>query len=336
MEYRRLGRSGLRVSPLCLGTMLFGAQTSEATARRMLDLARAAGVNFIDTADQYVHGRSEEIVGKLVAKDRADWVIATKVGTVWSERPNESGTGRAWIMRQVEASLARLGTDYIDIYYTHVDDQGTPVEETVRAMGDLIGAGKVRHFGISNYRGWRIALIAEACDRLGVPRPVVCQPYYNAMNRMPEVEVLPACGHYGIGVAPYSPIARGVLTGKYPTAGAPPKGTRAGRGDARIMSSEYRPESLAIAQIIKAHAERRGMTAAQFAVLWVLDNKLVTSAIAGPRTTSQWKEYLGALDHTFEAGDEALIDTLVPPGHPSTPGYTDPSYPITGRPTWAG
>ncbi len=336
MEYRRLGRSGLRVSPLCLGTMLFGAQTSEATARRMLDLARAAGVNFIDTADQYVHGRSEEIVGKLVAKDRGDWVIATKVGTVWSERPNESGTGRAWIMRQVEASLARLGTDYIDIYYTHVDDQGTPVEETVRAMGDLIGAGKVRHFGISNYRGWRIALIAEACDRLGVPRPVVCQPYYNAMNRMPEVEVLPACGHYGIGVAPYSPIARGVLTGKYPTAGAPPKGTRAGRGDARIMSSEYRPESLAIAQIIKAHAERRGMTAAQFAVLWVLDNKLVTSAIAGPRTTSQWKEYLGALDHTFEAGDEALIDTLVPPGHPSTPGYTDPSYPITGRPTWAG
>jgi aryl-alcohol dehydrogenase-like predicted oxidoreductase len=336
MEYRRLGRSGLRVSPLCLGTMLFGAQTSEATARRMLDLARAAGVNFIDTADEYVHGRSEEIIGKLVAKDRGDWVIATKIGSPWSGRPNQSGTGRAWVMREVEASLGRLGTDYIDIYYTHIDDQGTPVEETARAMGDLIRAGKVRYFGISNYRGWRIALMSEACDRLGVPRPVVCQPYYNAMNRMPEVEVLPACCHYGMGVAPYSPIARGVLTGKYPTAGAPPKGTRAGRGDARIMSSEYRPESLAIAQIIRAHAERRGMTATQFAVLWVLENKLVTSAIAGPRTVLQWKEYLGALDHTFAAGDEALIDTLVPPGHPSTPGYTDPSYPITGRPTWAG
>ena len=169
MEYRRLGRSGLRVSPLCLGTMMFGAQTKEATARRMLDLARAAGVNFIDTADQYAHGRSEEIIGKLVAKDRGDWVIATKVGTVWSQRPNQSGTGRAWIMRQVEASLVRLGTDYIDIYYTHVDDEGTPVEETVRAMGDLIRAGKVRHFGISNYRGWRIAVMAEACDHLGVP-----------------------------------------------------------------------------------------------------------------------------------------------------------------------
>jgi aryl-alcohol dehydrogenase-like predicted oxidoreductase len=334
MEYRRLGQNGLWVSPLCLGTMLFGAQTSEATARRMFDLARAAGVNFIDTADEYVHGRSEEIIGKLVAKDRGDWVIATKVGSQWSARPNESGTGRTWIMRQVEASLRRLGTDYIDIYYTHIDDEGAPVEETARAMGDLIRAGKVRHFGISNYRGWRIALMAEACDRLGVPRPVVCQPYYNAMNRMPEVEVLPACGHYGIGVAPYSPIARGVLTGKYPTAGAPPTGTRAGRGDPRIMNSEYRPESLAIAQIVKQHAERRGMTAAQLAVLWVLNNKLVTAPIVGPRTVAQWKEYLGTLDHRFEAGDEALIDTLVPSGHPSTPGYTDPSYPITGRPVW--
>ena len=153
---------------------------------------------------------------------------------------------------------------------------------------------------------------------------------------MPEVEVLPACGHYGIGVAPYSPIARGVLAGKYPTSGAPPKGTRAGRGDVRIMNSEYRQESLVIAQIVKAHAERRGMTAAQFAVLWVLNNRFVTSAIAGPRTISQWKEYLGALDHTFEAGDEALIDSLVPAGHPSSPGYTDPSYPVAGRSTWTG
>ena len=336
MEYRRLGHSGLWVSPLCLGTMLFGAQTKEAAARRMLDLARAAGVNFIDTADQYVRGRSEEIIGKAVAKDRGDWVIATKVGTPWSQRPNQSGASRAWIMRQVEASLRRLHTDYIDIYYTHIDDEGTPVEETVRAMGDLIRAGKVRYFGISNYRGWRIALVAEACDRLGVPRPVVCQPYYNAMNRMPEVEVLPACGHYGIGVAPYSPIARGVLTGKYSTTAAPPKSTRAGRGDARIMSSEYRPESLVMAQIIKQHAEGRGMTAAQFAVLWVLNNRLVTSAIAGPRTIPQWREYLGAFDHAFEAGDEALVDSLVPAGHPSTPGYTDPSYPIAGRPTWTG
>jgi aryl-alcohol dehydrogenase (NADP+) len=160
---------------------------------------------------------------------------------------------------------------------------------------------------------------------------VVVQPYYNAMNRMPEVEVLPASAHHGLGVVPYSPLARGVLTGKYAPGAEPAKETRAGRNDTRIRETEFRAESLVMARQIKAHAEKRGMTAGQFAVNWVLNNRIVTAVIAGPRTVAQWTEYLGALDHRFAAEDEALIDALVPAGHPSTPGFTDPSYPVTGR-----
>ena len=157
------------------------------------------------------------------------------------------------------------------------------------------------------------------------------QPYYNAMNRMPEIEHLPACGFYGLGVVPYSPLARGVLTGKYKPDAPPPEGTRAGRGDTRILQTEWRPESLALAQEVKHHAEARGITAGQFAVNWVLNNRLVTAVIAGPRTEAQWDEYLGALGYAFTAEDEGLIDRLVVSGHPSTPGYNDPAYPLEGR-----
>jgi aryl-alcohol dehydrogenase (NADP+) len=234
-------------------------------------------------------------------------------------------------MRAVEASLRRLGTDYIDIYYLHKEDLSTPLAETVRALGDLVRAGKIRYFGVSNYKSWRVAEICNICDGLGMDRPVVSQPYYNAMNRMPEVEHLPACAYYGLGVVPYSPLARGVLTGKYQADTAPPADTRAGRKDRRMLQAEWRPESLNLAQEIKQHAERRGMTAGQFAVLWVLNNALVTAAIAGPRTETQWDDYVGALGHQFTAEDEALIDRLVTPGHPSTPGFNDPAYPIEGR-----
>jgi aryl-alcohol dehydrogenase (NADP+) len=160
---------------------------------------------------------------------------------------------------------------------------------------------------------------------------VVSQPYYNAMNRMPEVEQLPACGFYGLGVVPYSPLARGVLTGKYEPGAAPPEDTRAGRGDKRIMQTEWRDESLWLARVIKGHAESRGMTAGQFALNWILNNEYVTSVVVGPRTMEQWHEYLGALDHAFSAEDEAFLDGLVAAGHPSTPGFNDPAYPIEGR-----
>lgn len=331
MNYRQLGRSGLKVSPLCLGTMMFGGATDEPESRRIIDAARAAGINFIDTADVYNDGRSEEVTGRAIAAQRHDWVLATKVANVMGPSPNQAGLSRKWILQACDDSLRRLGTEFIDIYYLHKEDHSVPLAETVRAVGDLARQGKIRHFGVSNYRSWRVAEICRLCDELGIDRPVVSQPYYNAMNRMPEVEHLPACGFYGLGVASYSPLARGVLTAKYEPGQTPPEGTRAGRADRRIMQTEWREESLIIARTIRDHAAKRGLTPVQFAVGWVLNNRLVTSAIAGPRTFEQWQAYLAALDADFTAEDEALVDELVPTGHPSTPGYNDPSYPIEGR-----
>jgi aryl-alcohol dehydrogenase (NADP+) len=198
-------------------------------------------------------------------------------------------------------------------------------------MGELIRQGKVRYFGVSNYRAWRVAEICNICDRLGIDRPVASQPYYNAMNRMPEVEHFPACGYYGLGIVSYSPLARGVLTAKYRPDSAPDKETRAGRNDTRMMQTEWRPESLKLAQEIKSHAESKGITAGQFAVSWVLNSSFVSAVIAGPRTEEQWDDYIRALDYRFTAEDEALVDRLVVSGHPSTPGFNDPAYPIEGR-----
>ena len=335
MEYRKLGASGIKVSPICLGTMMFGERTDAAEAGRIVDSARAAGINFIDTADVYAKGESERIAGKLISADRERWVLATKVGNAMGKGPNETGLSRAWMMRAIDASLRRLNTDWVDIYYLHLDDASTPIEETLVAMGEIIGAGKARYFGLSNFRGWRIAQIAERCEELGVPAPVVCQPYYNAMNRMPETEILPACASYGLGVVPYSPLARGVLTGKYAPGQAPAADTRAGHKDKRMMETEFREESLAMAQTFKAHAQQRGMSAGQFALNWVLNNRIVTSVLAGPRTCEQWTEYLGALEHRFSVEDEALVDSMVKSGHPSTPGFNDPRYPSAGRPTYS-
>jgi aryl-alcohol dehydrogenase (NADP+) len=312
--------------------MMFGDRTDAAEAGRIVAAARDAGVNFIDTADVYTKGESERITGKLIAPDRDRWVLATKVGNAMGDDdPNRRGTGRKWIMTAIEQSLARLGTDYVDLYYLHRDFELIPLEETVQTMADLIRAGKVRYFGISNYRGWRTAEVVNACLRLGLPRPIASQPYYNLLNRQPENEILPACAHYGLGVVPYSPIARGVLTGKYRPGAEPDATSRAGRKDRRMMETEFRAESLDIAQKVKAHAEAKGVSAAHFAINWVLNNRIVTSVIGGPRTLEQWQDYVAAIGRPFDAEDEAFVDGLVKVGHPSTPGYNDPSYPIRGR-----
>ena len=332
MNYRRLGRSGLHVSPICLGTMMFGDRTDAKVAGRIVDRAREAGINFIDTADQYATGGSEEMVGSLLKKDRDSWVLATKAGNAMSDAPNMCGLGRKWLLRAIEDSLTRLKTDYVDIFYLHRPDHETPMEETLSAVGDIIAAGKARYFGISNYRGWEHANIVHLCQLMGLPKPIVSQPYYNAMNRVPEVDILPACDALGLGVVPYSPLARGVLTGKYRPEEEPPSETRAGRQDTRMMQTEFRRESMEHAQLIKARAEGRGMTAGHFALNWVLANPIVTSVLAGPRTLEQWEEYLGALAHGLTQDDEDFIDSLVTPGHPSTHGFNDPNYPLAGRP----
>jgi aryl-alcohol dehydrogenase-like predicted oxidoreductase len=330
MDYRKLGRSGLKVSPLCLGAMMFGDQTDENEAGLIVASARAAGVNFIDTADAYGAGKSEEIVGRLVKADRDRWVLATKLGYP-AGAPIAADLSRKYVMHAAEQSLSRLGTDYIDLYYLHRDDASTPLAETVRAIADLIRQGKIRYFGVSNFRAWRLAEVVRLCDEFGIDHPVASQPQYNAMNRQPEMEHLPACEFYGIGVVPYSPLARGILTGKYASMEQLPEGSRAARGDRRMLQTELRPESLALVQEIQAHTQARGISTSHFAVNWVLNNAVVSSVIAGPRTLAQWEDYAAALATPFTAEDEALVDRLVAPGHPSTPGFTDPAYPVTGR-----
>ncbi len=331
MRYQNLGKSPLKVSTLCLGSMMFADQTELDEARSIVAHAGEHGVNFIDTADVYSRGRSEAMVGDLLRGKRSDWVLATKVGNKMSDRPNESHYSRTWLQRACEASLQRLGTDCIDIYYLHRDYNGMDLEEPLRGIDTLLRAGKIRYWGASNFRGWRIAELAHLAREMNMPGPVVCQPYYNLLNRQPEVEVLPACVHHRIGVVPYSPIARGVLSGKYSPGGTPAAGTRAGRGDKRMMEAEFREESLVIAQALKTYCEKKGVALAHFATAWVLANKAVSAVIAGPRTLAQWADYFPALEYSLTAEDEAFVDSLVSPGHPSTPGYTDPQYPLNGR-----
>jgi aryl-alcohol dehydrogenase-like predicted oxidoreductase len=331
MRYRVLGSSGIKVSELCLGTMMFGGPTDEAEARRIVDHAAESGVNFIDTADVYANGRSEVIVGPAIKEKRGRWVLATKGAQRTGPDVTDMGLSRRHLMRAVETSLKRLQTDHIDVYYIHRVDPDTPWEQTIATFGDLIRQGKIREWALSNVRAWHIPHIVHLCRQLGVPQPAALQPYYNFMNRQPETELLPAAKVFGLGVVPYSPLARGVLTGKYKVNQVAEPGSRAARQDKRMLEAEWRPESLIIAEKLKAHAEARGTTLVHWATAWVLNNGAVTSAIAGPRTFEQWTSYLGALDYIWTADDEALADSLVPPGHPSTPGFNDPAYPVEGR-----
>lgn len=331
VEYRYLGRSALKVSPLTLGSMMFGNQTPDDVAFRIIDKAREQGINFIDTADVYHDGKSEEVVGRGIKAHRDHWVVATKFVNSRQKGPNLGGYSRKWVYQTVENSLRNLGTDYIDILYFHRAVFDAPLEEPVRAIADLIKAGKLRYFGVSNFRGWRIAEVAHLADQLGIDRPIASQPLYNIVNRTAEAEQLPAAGAYGLGAVSYSPLARGVLTGKYNPGEAPAADTRAGRGDKRMHDVEFREESISIAKQIAVHAQAKGIAAADFALAWVLNNRLITSTIAGPRTEEHWDGYIRALDVKLDAEDEALVDRLVAPGHPSTPGFTDPGHPLEGR-----
>jgi aryl-alcohol dehydrogenase-like predicted oxidoreductase len=306
MQYGVLGSGGMKVSRICLGTMMFGGPTPEAEARRMIDRALESGVNFIDTANVYTQGRSEAVIGPAIKAKRDRWVLATKLAQSTGPAVTDGGLSRRHIVQAVEASLARLQTDWIDLYYIHRVDPDTAWEHTIAAFGDLIRQGKVREWGLSNVRAWHIPHVAHLCRQLGVPAPTALQPYYNLMNRQPEVELLPAAKAFGLGVVPYSPIARGVLTGKYRVNQKADPATRAGRQDRRMMESEWRPESLIIAEKLKEHAEKRGTSLVAWAVAWVLNNRAVTASIAGPRTFEQWQSYFTALDYKWTAEDEAL------------------------------
>jgi aryl-alcohol dehydrogenase-like predicted oxidoreductase len=331
MRYRALGSSGLKVSEISLGTMMFGGPTGEAEARRMLDFGLEQGVNFIDTANVYSETRSESVIGEAIKAKRNAWILATKVGNTVGPERNQSGLSRRHVMHAVEASLGRLKTDCIDLYYIHRVDADTSWENVVQTFADLIRMGKIRHWGLSNVHAWHIAHVQHLCRQMGAPSPSALQPYYNLMNRQPEVELLPAARAFGLGVVPYSPIARGMLTGKYRVNEAVDPSSRGGRKDRRMLETEWRPESMLIAEKLKAHAEAAGVSLVAWAVAWVLNNRAVSSIIAGPRTFEQWTSYFGALDYAWTKDDEALADRLVATGHASTPGYNDPQYPIAGR-----
>ena len=332
MQYRRLGRSGLMVSPVVLGTMNFGDRTEEPEAHEIIAAAADSGINFIDTADTYAGGRSEQITGRAIAKDRDRWVLATKLANPNGPGPNDRGLSRKWIMSEARASLRRLGTDFIDVLYLHKEDNGTPLEETVRALADLQRAGDIRYFGVSNYKAWRIARICAICDAEGIDRPIVDQPLYHALNRSIEVEILPACAQFGIGVVPYSPTARGVLSGKYASIDAPPPDSRAAQQNRRMLQTEFKPEVIAAAAEVTKHAKARGIDPVAFATAWVLANPIVTGAIAGPRTMEQWQSYMAALDVEWTPEDDAAVERVVPAGATAVPNFVDPVYPVEGRP----
>ena len=331
MQYRRLGRAGVKVSPLCLGTMMFGGPTSELDSIAIMHRAIELGINFLDTANMYSLGQSELVVGKAIADRRERVVLATKGRQKMGDGPNDKGASRLHLLRELDNSLRRLGTDHVDLYYVHAPDDETPFEETMRALDDMVREGKVRYLGCSNYRTWQVCESMGICERRGL-YPFVCvQPLYNLVNRDIEVELLPYCRSAGLGVVSYSPLARGILTGKYGAGESIPAGSRMSRNDARMKQAEWRTSSLEVAQAVAQRAREKAVTPSQFALAWCLANPNLSAVILGPRTMEQFDDNVRALDVTITAEDEALIDSLVPPGEHSGKGFQDTAYPITGR-----
>jgi aryl-alcohol dehydrogenase-like predicted oxidoreductase len=309
MRIRKLGRTGLKVSNLCLGAMTFGNQQwgcDEATSKAIVDRFLEAGGNFIDTADVYVGGVSEEITGRAIRDKRQSLVLATKVAGPMGGGPNDLGLSRKHILDAVEASLRRLGTDYIDLYQVHAYDPTTPLDETLGALDDCVRSGKVRYAGCSNYSAWQLMKANALARELGTARFDCLQPQYSLICRFIEREHLPLCIEEGIGVIPWSPLAGGLLTGKMGKGQAPPEGSRASVDtmNQERFSSE---RNLEIADVVAQVARTLGKTSSQVALAWVTRQEGVTSSIFGARTLEQLEDNLGAADLTL---DEEAIKRL--------------------------
>ena len=316
MEYRLLGRTGVRVSPLCLGAMNFGAGTTEADAIRIVHTSLDAGVNFIDTADVYSAGESERIVGKALAGRRERVILATKVHGRTGEGPNDLGNSRLHILRACEASLDRLGTDYIDLYQVHRPSPETPVDETLGALTDLVRAGKVRYIGCSTHPAWMVMEALAVSDRLGLARYVSEQPPYNLLDRRIENELIPLALKFNLAVLPWAPLAQGVLAGRYPDAAALPVDARAVRqpGPGNIYAERVTARGIEAGRRFAAVAAAAGRTPGQLALLWCKDQPGITAPIFGPRTGEQLADLLPVLGMALTAEERAACDTLVPPG----------------------
>ena len=314
MEYRSLGRTGVMVSPLCLGAMNFGSPTDKPESFAIIGRALEAGINFIDTADVYSAGESERIVAKALQGRRDDVVLATKVHGRMGDGPNDAGNSRVHILRACEDSLRRLGTDYIDLYQIHRPSPEIPIEETLGALTDLVRAGKVRYIGCSTHPAWMVMEALAASERRGFARYVSEQPPYNLLDRRIENELVPLSERYGLAILPWAPLAQGVLAGRYASAEQLPEDSRAARKPRSIYSDRITPRGLEAGARFVAVARQFGKTPGQLALLWCKDQPAITSPIVGPRTLEQLMELLPVLEMTLSDEERAACDAINPPG----------------------
>ena len=328
MEYRKMGRTGLKVSPFCLGTMMFGRQVEEDLSIRIIQTALDAGVNFIDTADMYVNGVTEEIVGKAIKGKRDKIVLASKGGHVrklgkrWGEQkdsgpidlarqsafhpwpghedvgPNDMGLSRKHLMQALEGSLKRLNTHYLDIYYAHMPDYGTPLEETLRAMDDMVHQGKVRYLACSNFRAFQLSKALWLSDKYNLARWDCIQPPYNLLTRDIEYELLPLCDEEGVGVCVFSPMAAGFLSGKYDKKAGPMEGARFSLAHLgyRYNQPYWNDSNFTAVEQFKKIAEEQGKVLSQFSLAWVLSNQTITAVVCGATSIEQLKENMAATE----------------------------------------
>jgi aryl-alcohol dehydrogenase-like predicted oxidoreductase len=314
MEYRNLGRTGIKVSPLCLGTMNFGSPTPEAESIRMIHTALDAGINFLDTANIYNQGESERVVGKALADGRREKVIlATKVHFPQSDDPNDRGNSRRHIFQAVEASLRRLGTDWIDLYQIHRPVFDTPLDETLGALDDLVHQGKVRYIGSSTFPAWMVMEALGISERHNLARFITEQPPYNLLDRRIENELVPLALRYNLGLLPWSPLAMGTLAGRYEDAVELPDDSRAAR-IGTWAAERISDRSIATARKITGVARQHDVSASQLALTWVKDQPGVTAPIIGPRTPAHLQDALAVLEMSLDAEFSAQLDEIIPPG----------------------
>ncbi len=324
MEMRPLGRTGVKVSSLCLGCMMFGGKTTPADSTAIIDRALDAGINFLDTANVYSRGNSEEATGVALKRNgkRNQVILATKVHGVMGEGPNDLGNSRRHIIEQCEASLRRLQTDYIDLYQIHRPEPGIPIDETLRALDDLVRSGKVRYLGTSTFAAWQLVESLWVSKELGLNRFVCEQPPYNLLDRRIERELIPMAQTYGFGLIPWSPLGGGLLTGKYNRDEAPPEDSRFANWESNPMQRRRMNDRIFdVIDGLKPLAEAKGVTLSQFALAWCVQQPGVSSAIIGPRTMGQIEDNLGALDVSFSEDDLRDVNRVIRPGQMVSPFY---------------
>jgi aryl-alcohol dehydrogenase-like predicted oxidoreductase len=314
MDYRLLGRTGVRVSPLCLGAMNLGGPTPDDEGIRIVHAALDAGVNFIDTADVYHAGASETVVGRALAGRRDQVVLATKVHGRTGPGPNDAGNSRLHILRACEASLRRLGTDYIDLYQVHRPSPEIPVDETLEALTDLVRAGKVRYVGCSTHPAWMVMEALAVSERARFTRYVSEQPPYNLLDRRIENELVPLALRYGLALLPWAPLAQGVLAGRYAVGADLPGDSRAARQPGSIYAERVTARGIEAGARFVELARVSGRTPGQLALLWCKDQPGVTAPIVGPRTMAQLLDLLPVLDMTLTTDERAACDAINPPG----------------------